>query len=354
VPVLVPEPVIPAPVARPVNPIDQYLLDLEQSSDPAPILRRLFHECQAQVQRDRALLVAQALAALGQAGPLEQQHVARFRSPRLLKIDRPLTAAELESLLDLPRGDRALGPLIEAVLPAVIRLTARPRKDFGLGPRNPQADTLLFSRLLDYVRSRLGAGEVEVHPMPGRPTGLAFANVMEKEGWHPVLVVGADLLTGRSEPELAFRIARELVLLMRPLLLRALVPDVATQALIILAAIGLSRPDPAAEARQPGLREQIRHLSANLTLDDFEQVGAAVRGLDAVGEPFDLPRWNAVVDRFALRVALLLTGDLEVAAAWLCPPGGSASRAPLRDLIRFAVSPTHLALRQTLGLAIRD
>jgi hypothetical protein len=341
-------------VARPVNPIDQYLRDLDQTRDLAPILRRLFHECQAQEQRDRALMVAQALAALGQAGPLEQQHVARFRSARLLRIDRPLAATELEQLLDLPPGDRALGPLIEALLPAVIRLTSRPRKDFGLGPPSPQASALLFSRILDYLQSRLGAGEVEVHPMPGRPQGLAMASVMEKDGWRPVLVVGADLLTGRSEPELAFVIARELVLLMRPMLLRSLVPDLATQALLILAAIGLSRPDPVAEARQPGLREQLRHLSANLTLDDFERVGDAVRGLDAVGEPFDLPRWNAAVDRFALRVALLLSGDLEVAASGICPPGSSASCAPLRDLIRFAVSPTHLALRQSLGLAIRD
>lgn len=358
-PTATPAPVsLPASAERLASPIDDLLDQLErEEEDQAPILRRLFHQCQAQQQGDQALIAAQCLVVLDQAGPLERQHVDRYKSPRLLAPTHFFTPEVWADLLPLAEPDRALTRVANALTPALIRMTARPHKAYGLGPRGKEADHLVFGRIFEVIKNALVLPELSYHPLLEQDkTGLLFANLAEGVRWAPTLVVGTDLLAGHSEAELAFLIARELTYLTKDHLLRVLAPNLAQQAVLVLTAVAMAEPNqPIAGDQEEAIKAQLKHLSAHMELDDFEHVGNAVRSLLSQAEPFDLGRWNHSVDRAALRAGLVLCGDVEIAAQSLPRLLSEDDVARTRAaLIRFAVSRAHQRIRRTLGLAIQD
>ena len=69
--------------------------------------------------------------------------------------------------------------------------------------------------MFNYVTQVLNVPPPEVYFRPEQPGGMQLANTREKAHLIPSLVVGADLLQGRSEKELAFVIAKRLTF-MRP------------------------------------------------------------------------------------------------------------------------------------------
>ena len=347
-----------AGAAPSLNPIDDLLGQLAGAEDQAPILRRIFNQCQNQQQADRALLAAQSLVVIGQAGPLERQHVDRYRTARLLKPSSPFSVAVWNRLLPVTKADSALMAVAEALAPALIRMTTRSAKAYGLGPRSPDAEHLVFGRIFEVVKGAMTLGDIEYHPLLDTEGGLLFANLAVGRRWAPTLVVGTNLLSGHTEPELAFLIARELTYLKLPHLLRVLAPALAQQAVLMLTAVAMADPSqPIAGEQEAAIKTQLKHLSAHMELDDFENVGQAVRKMLSQTEPFDLPRWNGAVDRAALRAGLVLSGDVEVAATALNSvlAEGDADIAAVRaSLIRFAVSDAHQHIRKELGLAISD
>lgn len=346
-----------APATGSVNPIDDLLGQLADG-DQAPILRRIFNQCQTQQQSDRALLAAQSLVVIGQAGPLERKHVDQYRTSRLLKPAQPFTDGVWHRLLPLAQADAALMAVAEALAPALIRMTARSAKAYGLGARSPDAEHLVFGRIFKVIKSALTLAEIEYHPLLDKEGGLLFANLAVGRHWAPTLVVGTNLLTAHTEPELAFLIARELTYLKLPHLLRVLAPGLAQQAVLVLTAVAMADPgQPIAGEQEEAIKTQLKHLSAHMELDDFERVGQAVRQMLSQAEPFDLTRWNGAVDRAALRTGLVLCGDVEVACKALetMLADSDADIAAVRaSLIRFAVSDAHQHIRKELGLAISD
>lgn len=354
---LVSGPLPAAPGSSPtLDPIAGLLEQLADAEDQAPILRRLFNQCQTQEQSDRALLAAQSLVVLEQAGPLERKHVDRYRTSRLLLPEQPFSDDVWNRLLSLTQPDAALMAVAEKLAPALIRMTARSAKDYGLGARSADAQHLVFGRIFDVVKNALTLGEIEYHPLMDKAEGLLFANLVVGRRWAPTLVVGTNLLSGHSEPELAFLIARELTYLKLPHLLRVLAPALAQQAVLVLTAVAMTDPSqPIAGEQEEAIKTQLKHLSAHMELDDFERVGRAVRHMLSLTEPFDLTRWNGAVDRAALRAGLVLSGDVEVTCKMLqvvLDDGDTDMNSVRSSLIRFAVSDAHQTIREELGLAI--
>jgi hypothetical protein len=355
------QPAAPARGAPPRTPVDELLdfLDDAVRRDPtpedlAPLLRKLFHQSQALEQGDRALMAAQALLSIGRAAPPERQHAERYRATRVLEPSGPLAPEHWDALRDLSEPDRALMGVLDALRPALVRITGLTPRDVGLKGQPEDASKLVFGRVFATVRDALGLPRVRFHPQPEGPRGIRFANLVQHQQWLPTLVVGADYLTGQTELSLAFRVAQELTFLRPEHLLRVLTPALAQQAVLVLTAVAMADPDqPIAGEQEQAIKNQLSHLSKYMELEDFEQVGQAVRRLLGQTEPFDLGRWNQAVERAALRVGLLLCGDVQVAARSLDDPGSAAERRAVHaELIRFAVGRRHRRLRRELDLAI--
>ena len=95
---------------------------------------------------------------------------------------------------------------------------AREHKEWGLkrkDKRDVANDQLLFSKVFNYVVQVFGVPQPELYLRPESPGELDLANAREKGQLTPSFVVGANLLQGRPEKELAYVIGKKLTL-MRP------------------------------------------------------------------------------------------------------------------------------------------
>jgi hypothetical protein len=135
--------------------------------------------------------------------------------------------------------------------------------------------------------------------------------------------------------------------------------DIAEMEALLRAAIALVRPDLAAggalDARSQALRVLLdKHLNAAQRPQLAEVVDALINS----GVPLDLPRWVRGIEEVSCRAALLLTGDMSVAASALtlatAPVGGASARDRANALLPFAVSRVYSSLRDRLGIAVTE
>lgn len=290
---------------------------------------------------DAAFLAASTMVALGTAddslGALYEQH--RIRN---LVIPSPLDHDHW-SLLRHKDDTPELGGLLELVAPAVHALAPMRLADSDLDAGQRVADSELppvFSRMRNQLAEVLGiGGDAAVYAR----TELGFQiHVVASDP--PVLVAGDEALTAPERPDLMFRLARAMTFLWpgravgasRPgRVLKAVVLSVVREA----AGTDLGIDDPLAKtadvamiAVAPELREQAR--------------AAALRLLSRVGGGLNLSLWSRSLSRTADRTGMLLCGDVPAAFT------GAKEMGDLdRDLVEFAYSAAHVALRRQLGMS---
>src|SRR4029079_388711 len=108
---------------------------------------------------------------------------------------------------------RYISAVFAAVSHAVAAARAKEHKDWGLkrkDRRDVATDQLLFSKVFNYVNQVLVVPSREVYLRPESPGELDLANAREKAQLLPSFVVGANLLQGRPEKELAYVIGKKL------------------------------------------------------------------------------------------------------------------------------------------------
>ena len=136
---------------------------------------------------------------------------------------------------------------------AVARPRRREHKDWGLkrkDKRDVATDQLLFSKVFNYVNQVLGVPQPELYLRPESPGELDLANAREKAQLMPSFVVGAGLLQGRPEKELAYVIGKKLTLMRPDHFVRwpSVVPTVAELKVVFLAALKLVQPNVRGQA----------------------------------------------------------------------------------------------------------
>ena len=107
----------------------------------------------------------------------------------------------------------SIGAIFAAVYQGVALLKSGEHKQFGLkrkDKRDLATDQALFSKVFNYVTQVLNIQQPEVYFRQDQPGAMQLANTKEKGLLIPSLVVGAEMLQGRSDKELAFPIARYL------------------------------------------------------------------------------------------------------------------------------------------------
>ena len=126
-------------------------------------------------------------------------------------------------------------------------MRAKEHKDWGLkrkDKRDVANDQLLFSKVFNYVSQVLGVPQPELYLRPESPGELDMANAREKAQLMPSFVVGASLLQGRPEKELAYVVGKKLALMRPDHFVRwpTVVPTVAELKVVFLAALKLVQP----------------------------------------------------------------------------------------------------------------
>jgi hypothetical protein len=333
--------------------------DFGQMAAHMKTLRRLFLETR---QYDRAWCVSSALVFLRKADPEETQFYEQYRPKGFVRARARLTEELWQKNVYHPDEDRYLSHVFAAVSQAVAAVRAKEHKDWGLkrkDRRDIATDQLLFSKVFNYVNQVLGVPQPELYLRPESPGELDLANAREKAHLIPSFVVGASLLQGRPEKELAYVIGKKLALMRPDHFVRwpTVVPTVAELKVVFLAALRLVNPklEVRPDVAQP-VAQYVDLLKKLVPPQMLEQLGVVVqRFVGAKGEA-DLHKWSNAVDMTATRAGFLVCNDFDVSARLVqtepVSVGSVDPKEKIKDLINWSISDEYFGLREHLGLVI--
>jgi tetratricopeptide (TPR) repeat protein len=312
-------------------------------SDLGPIAE-LLASAKDTPEPDLEYLAASALTALGGADAEVEAFYRRFR-PRFLVRAQSVLSARDWRLLCHEDDEPGLGELFALLEPAITQAFPAEEADAEVG------DALLIEKarlpqevrqVRAYVARMLSIAEPAIHARSdyGRQVHVVATNP-------PVLLAGDEILTSPDKLELGFRMGRAMSFLMPGRLVGA-----SRRARILkaglLAAYALQAPDLPID--DPDGRTALigRHLRA-LPRERLLRIAELAAQISTSRENLNLSRWSRSLSRTANRVGLLLAADLPV----VMPFARETTDDPgLQELVDFAVSGRHCAVRKSLGLSV--
>jgi tetratricopeptide (TPR) repeat protein len=381
----------------------EHLLSLAEEGDSAAkqirALARLFGHYH---QYDALFCTSAALCALTKAD-VRERGFYETNAPRGVPLARTfITERQWQGHLCSSIEDRLIAQVLAAAAPALITARAKEASAYGIEARHRAAletDRSFVSRLLVYTSRLLGVPLPPVYVPPGAPGEMDLVVLLEEGRPVPALVLGRDLVIGRTHQELTFLITKKLVGLRADhfLLWPQLVPRLDELRVVFCAAIKLVQPrfelpgtDPAA------VRKYVSYLTKMLPAAHVDLIAAAAapllaghtasqdalrsEGFAAQGfvgdgqatasehpvwkdpiskeiskDQIDVGVWVAHADEIANRAGLIACGDVVAAAREVVREARASHTRPegrILDLVRWGVSSAYLELRTRLGLAM--
>lgn len=219
-------------------------------------------------------------------------------------------------------------------------------------------DNSSVSQILAYVSRLLGVPLPAVYVPPTAPDEIDLVILLEGKQVVPAFVLGPGLVSGRTDRELAFRLAKKLVGLRADhfLLWPQVVPTQGELRVILAAAIKLLRPEfDLPETDAVAVRKYVSYLHKALPQSHWISMNSAVEQLVTDPASIDLGAWAAAAEENANRAGLLACGDVVAAARELVKEARVRRGRPeeaILGLARWSVTTQHLDLREQLGLAL--
>jgi golgin subfamily B member 1 len=355
--------------------------DGETAAKQIRCLARLYAKYQ---QYDALFCTSAALCALTKADPRERAFY-ETNAPRGVPLARTfVTEKQWQGHLFPSIEDHLIAQVLAAAAPAVIAARAKDASEYGIEPghRAPlDHDRSFVARLLVYASRLIGVPLPPVYVPPGAPGELDLVVLLEQGRPVPSLVLGRDLVVGRTHQELTFLVTKKLVGLRADhfLLWPQLVSSLGELEVIFAAAVKLVQPkfelpgaDPAA------VKKYVSYLGKTLPTAQVELIASAASPLlsartsrESRGDfpavrapssdgylavpPINVSTWVAQADQIANRAALLACGDVIASAREVVREARANHTRPegrILELVRWGVSSAYLELRARLGVAM--
>lgn len=318
--------------------------------------RELHRLCNRIGDVDRGYCACAVLVHFGEADVDEQDVYRRF-APET--TPRPQAALDASGWAELytPEHDDVVSRLVGAIAPAAIQVKlteldkARRLPELPKSERqDPEKSTLTAVRTVAWAAAVLGLPLPQIYAKNEEFAG-GIASFPSAE---PALVLGKSLLTGRSIPELAFAIGRELASQHLTRRLVTFFPSVPELRSVIVAGIAQVVPSSLGSEAM-ALREGMR---SRMTPTDRSALERAVEALQARDGRFDLKPWMRAIELAACRAGLLVSGDITAAARMLAVDGrvvgGLSAADRVRDLVPFSVSERCSKVRRAIGIGAAE
>ena len=334
--------------------------DLNEFAAHVKVLRKMFSDSG---QYDRAWSACGVLMFMRAADAQEQQFYEQYRAKGLAKAKARLTEEMWQRNIYHPDENRYISQIMAAISPALLAIRAQTFKDAGLkhkDRRDISTDPLLFSRVFNYVTQVLAVPPPQdVYLREGVPGDMEFLALKEKQALYPSLIVGGNLLQGRTEKELAFVVGRRVTLLRPDHLSRwqYIVPTTGELKVWVLAVLKGFKPDlqvpPDIEAAIPQYRQALQSFVPPQNMERLQVVVAKM-----LQNPNDIntSKWVRGVDLTATRAGFLMCNDLDATIRLIqaepMTVGMAEPAEKIRDLLEYAISEEYLTLREQLGLTI--
>jgi hypothetical protein len=304
-------------------------------------------------QYDRAWCVTSVLGFLRLADPEEQRFYEQYKPKGSVRAKARLNEELWQKKIYHPAEDRFISQVFGAVSQSVAAGRAVEHKQYSIkrkDRRDPTNDQLLFSKVIP---------QPELYLKPESPGEMDMYNFRDKTVLTPSFVVGANLLQGRPEKELAYVVGKKLALMRSDHFIRwpQVVPTVAELKVWFLAALKLAQPSvPIPKDLDGTVSQALGPLRQLVPPQLLEQLGVVVQQFLSTKADADLKRWSNAVDYTATRAGYLMCNDLEVAArlaqAEPVTVGSEDPKEKVRDLVQWTISDEYFTLREQLGLTI--
>lgn len=323
---------------------------------------RLLAALLAQGQRGRAFAHAEIMGFLQLLHDDEARLVQELRCRAGARADEPppqLAALLRTELLADPPLDGPVAKLLDALLELAPGALLDPqdegqvRSAQKLEPGSQHSLSLRFTEL----QQTLGLQGRALYVFSG---GKRLVEPLATDP--PALLVSDALVRGLFRKEQRFYLGRGLVLTARPMFLARTLSAEAGEGLIALLAREDGERDAAAGPEQQLL---LRWAPLHASLARKKKQRARLAGLARTAGPGAFTEWQTAVERWAVRVATILAGDLAVALKALHGEIGPDRRRALReidgllelqrrsplarDLLRWLRSERYPALLEKLG-----
>ncbi|HEX6767095.1 MAG TPA: hypothetical protein VF103_16475 [Polyangiaceae bacterium] len=334
------------------DPDDLWRRTRRNPTDPRAY-RELHRVLRSRGDVDRAFCVAQCLVALGAADAEEKAEYEAGRSQTLIAPKASLAASAWLDQLFHPEEELLTGQIFSVIAPSVLigRVTAL-RRDGKLHQPNPEQKqdvakaTVTAVRALPWASAILGLPAPPIYIERERDVGYEHIPAIP-----PVTVVGKRVLSGRTQLEHAFLVARHLTWYRHEHYVKTLFSAVPDLEDLFLAALVIGNPGlPIAEdmkQRVTPIAKAIQPLLEPAQTDTLR--GCFLRFVEEGGRT-NLQRWSLATEKTACRAGLLLANDLETALSVLEKEEGRFGELA-KDLLVFAASERYTGLRRQLGIA---
>lgn len=302
---------------------------------------------------DGAWNVAGILTALGQADEDMAEYYEEHREPGIAELRRPLDASLWQKGVFSPDEDLLIGQVFQILYQALgDELRAKDLKELDLKKKDELklSEGTLFANVFSSVVKALDVTAPRVF-VSSRLMGLRIENL------NPVaIVIGNDMLSGKSEKELAFTIAKALTYFLPMHLLAAIYsrPDLKV---LFLAAMKVSFPDFPLQAGAPGVAELIAEIDRRLSPGARIQLRELLEKARDPKRPVDLNAWLNNVEMTANHAGLLMANDFQVVLTTMRNEPFTLAKLPpkdkVKDLVLFSIGERFAALRAELGLSVQ-
>ncbi len=345
--------------------VREWRVILKRTQDIAamvPILKTLRHLFTDMGKYDQVWCTASVLAYLRQADAEELRFHEQYKVKTLSRVKARLNEELWQKHIYHSDEDRYISLILASISQAIMAVRAREHKEVGIkrkDRRDPVNDKLMFSGVFVYVSQALGVTAPELYLRQDWAGELELMNARDKQQLCPSFVVGAALLQGKQEKELAYVLGKKLALMRPDHVVRwpAVVPQVSELKAYFLAALKLVQPKvPIKSDMEQPVAERLELLRRLVPPQNVEQLAEVVRRFIESKAEGDLYRWAKAVDYTSSRAGFLMCNDLEVAAHQIqsepLAVGCADPKDKVKDLIQWCVSDEYFALRAHLGLAI--
>ncbi|TPV92869.1 MAG: tetratricopeptide repeat protein [Myxococcales bacterium FL481] len=313
-------------------------------------------------QTDKAFCIAAVLVFLKKANDEEARLYQKYRRTSFVQARQRLSEDAMRKHVLHPHADPYLTAILGVIAPAVASWQAQ-----ELPPTIREADMVdiavdpsLFSRVANYVKDALGVTKPDVYLRPQEPGDMTLRNIQRNNGVMPSLIVFSNMLRGMSETHLAFVMARHMAELYPPhYTYVALSRSTQNLRQVVLACMRAAGIQVDAQGPDTQALDQIaREVTGRMSAGQRDQLATLMRKFVESGGAADVKRWAAATELSCYRLALLLAGDLAVAAHMIAQEqaqlGSSISpKDKIKELVLYSISEDYFAVRQLMGLDVR-
>jgi hypothetical protein len=314
-------------------------------------------------QPDAAWCIAGLLLALRQANPTETHFYQSFLPPTMAEPNRVIDQALWMQCVMSRQEDPDIGRVIEIVFAGLGKARiSKPDKDYQLKKKSRLElnEGLLVTNTIAKVLRMFGMPAPEMY-RGELATGIEFLQTDP-----PKLRFGTDVISGLTDKELAFHVARRMSYFMPSHLVAILYPRESLEGLY-LGAASIVDPNYQITTRDdvdPTAKEMLRQaagetrgvLEKSLTPELRQQLTAAMRNLWKRTPVPELGRWHRAIELTAIHAGVLASNDpalsLELLQREASGMSKLAKQDKLKDHVLYVMSDPYLQLRKQLGLQI--